>query len=223
MKTKFYFFLAVGFLSSNAFSQTKVMKPLTAKTVAPTPAANTVVKKEGVAKPQNKPAPTPTDLQNAVVNIVVGDDGKDYDTKLSVVVNDDNKRMAGYYGVPSHDMLGNPDIVGTSMGEYFPGDNETVPVTLDASVPTGEINTSKYPPLPVLREANVSDFANGGTILMRIYPNGHDTWKINSFSVTLYFNNDSGSPHKITWKGFTVAQDSPSRILEFDKNFNPIQ
>ena len=224
MKTKFYCSMVAIFMGITLFSQTKVMRPLTAKTVAPAPTTTTVVKQNvQVTKPQNKPAPTPTDLQNAVVNIVVGDDGKDYDTKLSVVVNDDNKRIAGYYGLPSHDMLGNPSIAGTTMGEYFPGDNETVPITLEASVPTGQVNTSKYPPLPVVREANVSDFANGGTILMRIYPNGHDTWKINSFSVTLYFNNDSGSPHKITWNGFTVAQDSPSRILEFDKNFNPIQ
>lgn len=223
MKTKFYFFITAIFLATNLFSQTKVMKPLTAKTVAPAPTATTVVNKEGVAKPQNKPAPTPTDLQNAVVNIVVGDDGKDYDTKLSVIINDENKRVAGYYGVPSHDLVGNPDIVGTTMGEYFPGDNETVPITLETSVPTGQMNTSKYPPLPVLREASVSDFANGGTISIHIYPNGHDTWKINSFSVTLYFNNDASSPHKMTWNGFTLAQDSPSRILEFDKNFNPIQ
>jgi len=210
---------AVTFL----FAQVKAVKPLTAKEVVATPVTSTKpLTNPKPAKTENPP-PKPTDLQNAVVNVVVGDDGKDYDTKLAVTVNDGNKRLAGYYGIPSHDLTGNPDIVGTTMGEYFPGDNETVPITLEASVPTGQMNTSKYPPLPVLREANVSDFANGGTIWIRIYPNGHDTWKINNFSLTLYFNNDGGSPHKITWPGFTLAQDSPSRVLEFDKNFNPIQ
>ena len=100
MKTKFYFAITAMFLGTNLFSQTKVLRPITSKTVAPTPAANTVVKKEGVAKPQNKPAPTPTDLQNAVINIVVGDDGKDKDTYVAVSIVDDNKRTAAYYGVP---------------------------------------------------------------------------------------------------------------------------
>lgn len=224
MKTKFFFFIVAILLCTNLFSQTKVMRPLAAKTVAPAPTTNVMKEKEGVTKPQNKPATNPTDLQNAVVNIVVGDDGKDYDTKLSVVIKDENKRIAGYYGVPSHDMAGNPYIVGTTMGEYFPGDNETVPIALDASVPTGQVTMKGSLPLPVLREAEVSDFnGRGGTVEMLISPNGHDTWKINSFSLTLYFNNDPSSPHKITWNGFTVAQDSRSRVLEFDKNFNPIQ
>ena len=87
-------------------------------------------------------------MQNAVVNIVVGDDGKDYDTQLSVLIKDENKRIAGYYGIPSHDIAGNPSV-GTTMGEYFPGDNETVPVTLEASVPTGEIKQKGSLPLPV--------------------------------------------------------------------------
>ena len=98
MKTKFYVAIAAIFIGTNLFSQTKVLRPITSKTVAPTPVANTVVKKEGVAKPQTKPAPTPTDLQNAVINIVVGDDGKDNDTELSIVIKDENKRIAGYYG-----------------------------------------------------------------------------------------------------------------------------
>jgi len=39
----------------------------------------------------------------------------------------------------------------------------------------------------------------------------------------MYFNNDSHSPRKINWNGFTLSQDSRSKDLEFDKNFNPIQ
>ena len=33
---------------------------------------------------------------------------------------------------------GNPDIAGTTMGEYFPGDNETVPIALDAQCQLGK-------------------------------------------------------------------------------------
>ena len=226
MKTKFFLLIAITLPGLNLFSQTKTLKPLTSKTVAPvapTPASNTVVKTE-VAKPQNKPAPVPTDLQKAVVNIVVGDDGKDYDTKLSILIEDENNRMAGYYGTPTHDMFGNPTIGPISMGEYFPGDNETVPVTLTASVPTGEIKQVGSLPLSVTREAYVSDFSgNGGIVKILIAPNGHDTWKISNFSLTMYFNNDPSSPRKITWNGFTVSQDSRTKVLEFDKNFNTIQ
>jgi hypothetical protein len=218
MKTKFYFFLVVCFLGSNLFSQTKVVKPLTAKTVAPAPTGTTVLHPE-VKKPQNKPAPTPTDLQNAVINIVVGSDGKDYDTKVAIVIADDNQRIAAYYGTGDKGGY----VYGTTSGEYFPGDNETLPTQLDKSEYTGEIDNSKVPPLPVTREANLSDFANGGRINMSIQPNGRDKWNINSFTVTLYFNNDPGSPHRITWNGFTLANDSPTKTLEFDKNFNPIQ
>lgn len=219
MRTKFHFLIALSFLGTNVFSQTKVLRPQTSKTVAPSPAANVIVKKEGAVKPQNKPAPTPTDLQNAVINIVVGNDGKDNDTYVSVSILDDNKRTAAFYGVADKGSY----VQGMTTGEYFPGDNETLPTKLDKSEPTGEIDNSKFPPLPVTREANLSDFSNGGSIFIVIRPNGHDKWNINSFTVTLYFNNDPGTPHRMTWNGFTLAQDSPTKTLEFDKNFNPIQ
>jgi len=217
MKTKFYFFMAGVLLSTNIFSQAnKTLKPLTEKTVV----ANPVEKK--VTNPQpvkNQPAPAPpTDLQKAVVNIVVGDDGKDKDTYVAISIIDDNKRTAAYYGVSRGSY-----VAGVTQGEYFPGDNETLPTQLDASEPTGQIDNSKFPPLPILREANLSEFSQGGSIFLFIKPNGHDTWKINSFSVTLYFNNDPGSPHKMTWNGLTVSQNAQSKTLEFDKNFNPIQ
>jgi len=218
MKTKLYFLIAVGFLSINAFSQTKVLRPVTAKTVSTTPTSTTVVKPQ-VVKQQNKPAPAPTDLQNAVVNVVVGDDGKDKDTYVAIAIVDGNKRIAAYYGI----LKSGTYVMPMTNGEYFPGDNETLPTQLDKSEPTGEIDNTKFPPVAVVREANLSDFANGGTINMVIQPTGHDTWKMNSFTVTLYFNNDPGSPHKMTWNGFTLSQDSRSRTLEFDKNFTPIQ
>jgi hypothetical protein len=210
------------FFATHLFAQVKTVRPLAEKTVVTTTATKPIENPKP-AKTENPP-PKPTDLQNAVINIVVGNDGKDNDTKLAIVIGDENKRTAGYYGVPSHDLAGNAVINGTTMGEYFPGDNETVPITLEASIPTGQVTMKGSLPLPVLREAEVSDFnGGGGTVQITIMPNGHDKWNINSFTLTLYFNNDPGSPHRITWNGFTVAQDSPSRILEFDKNFNPIQ
>ena len=171
MKTKFFLLIAITLPGLNLFSQTKVLKPLTAKTVAPTPASNTVVKTEA-AKPQTKPAPVPTDLQKAVVNIVVGDDGKDYDTKLSILIEDENNRMAGYYGNPTHDMFGTPDSSDQSpWANIFQASTGTWPITLTASVPTGEIKQVGSLPLAVMREAYVSDFSgNGGIVKILIAP-----------------------------------------------------
>ena len=210
MKTKFYCSMVAIFMGITLFSQIKVMRPLTAKTVAPAPTTTTIVKANPqVTKPQNKPAPTPTDLQNAVVNFVSGDDGKDYNTLVQVDIYDGNQRKAAH---------------GLDDGkEYFPGENQTLDVKLEASEYTGQIDNSKYPPLPVLREANLSDFTKGGSIEILIDPMGNDTWKISSFSLTLSFNNDPGSPHKLTWTGFTLTQDNKVKHLDFDKNFNPIQ
>lgn len=218
MKTKLFLLTIAFFPCLQLFAQVKTFEPLTQKKVVPI--TTTVQKMPATAPKKNVPPQAPpTDLQNAVVNIVVGDDGKDKDTYVAIGILDDNKRTAAYYGTA--DMGTN--IQPMDPGEYFPGDNETLPTKLDKSEPTGQMDNSRFPILPVLREATLSDFTNGGIITIIIQPTGHDTWKINSFTVTLYFNNDGGSPHKMTWNGFTLSQDSYSRILEFDKNFNPIQ
>jgi hypothetical protein len=77
--------------------------------------------------------------------------------------------------------------------------------------------------LPVLREANISDFSNGGEVRIKIQPNGHDTWKIQTFTITFSFNNDGNSPHTITWSNRVLSQNNRIADLLFDKNFNPIQ
>jgi len=202
------------FFATHSFAQ---VRPLAQKTVVATPATKPLTNPKP-ARTENPP-PKPTDLQNGVINIVVGDDGKDKDTYVAISIIDDNKRVAAYYGAADRGSY----VQAMTSGEYFPGDNETLPTKLDKSEPTGEIDNTKFPPLAVTREANLSDFANGGSILINIQPTGHDTWKINSFTVTLYFDNDPGSPHKMTWNGFTLSQDSRWRTLEFDKNWNPIQ
>ena len=213
MKTKIYLIIIFFFFSLHLFSQT-IKKTLVAKPVTTTTHAVTKV-----PQPEKKTPPPPTDLDKAVVNIVVGDDGKDNDTYLNIFINDSNKRLAAYYG---NKMNGN--FVPSGGGEFFPGDNETLPTNLEASEPTGEMKQVGDLPLPVLREANLSDFnSKGGSIQILIKPNGHDTWKLKSFSLSMYFSYDSHSPRKIIWNGFTLSQDSRSKDLEFDKNFNPIQ
>ncbi|MFI5186169.1 MAG: hypothetical protein ACHQF0_05560 [Chitinophagales bacterium] len=219
MKSRLFFLMPAVFFTTYLFAQVKAVKPLTQKTVVTTPETKKITNPQPV-KTQNNPAPAPTDLQKAVVNIVVGDDGKDKDTYVSIDIKDNNQRRAAYYGT----LLVSDNINGITTGEFFPGDDETLPTQLQASEPTGQIDNTKVPPLPVIREASVSDFTNGGgSLSITIRPNGHDTWKIKNFSVTLYFRNDPASPHKITWNGFTLSQDSRLKTLEFDKNFNAIQ
>jgi len=207
MKQKLFLLMTTFFLSTYLFAQVKTVRPLAQKTVVTTTATKPIINPQPV-KSQNPP-PKPTDLQEAVVNIVSGDDGKDDNTLVQIDIYDGNQRAAAHGG----------DI----EKEYFPGENQTLNADLKASEYTGQIDNSKYPPLPVLREAVLSDFANGGSVDTQIATIGNDTWKISSYSLTLFFNNDPGSPHKITWSGFTLTQDNKLKHLEFDKNFNPIQ
>ena len=215
MKFKFLLLLTILFCSAHSFAQV----PKAKTNYHPQVLVKKMPPKTELTK--NTPPPAPTDLQKAVINIVVGDDGKDKDTYFAIIVNDGNKRIACYYG----NMWKNGVIHAAGGGEYFTGDNETLPLTLDASVPTGEMRTIANIPIPITKEAALADFTNnnGGSLELDIYPNGHDTWKISSLSLTLYFNNDASSPRKITWHGITVSQDSRIKVLEFDKDFNPIQ
>ena len=92
----------------------------------------------------------------------------------------------------------------------------------ELSIPTGQMTNAGGLPLPVLRLATVGDFSNGGEVKITINPNGHDTWKIQNFSVVVSFQNDSRSPHRITWSNIVLSQDGRVRELLFDKNFNPL-
>ena len=203
------------FLATHLFAQVKAVRPLAKKTVVTTSATKPIINPKP-PKTENPP-PKPTDLQSAVVNIVVGDDGKDNDTGLRIFLSDENKRNAAVY--PSLAEKG----YAATKDEYFVGETVTLPMTTEASVPTGEIKQVGVLPLPVLREATPADFSGGGDVRIQINPNGHDTWKIATVSLTLSFNNDSSSPHKITWSNIVLSQDSRNRDLLFDKNFNPIQ
>ena len=217
MKTKLYFFLAVCLLSTNLFSQTRIIKATTAKTVAPTQVAKPIVR-EGVAKPQNKPAPTPTDLQNVSVSIISGDDGKDNDTYLFVDLLDNNKRVAATYNnVPNSTFPSRPN------DEFYAGASVSLPMTTEASIPTTQMKQAGGILIPVMRQAALADFNNQGEVKIRIQPDGHDTWKLQTLTLTFSFNNDGGSPHKTTWSNIVLSQNNTVADLLFDKNFNPIQ
>lgn len=218
MKTRYYFFMAAVLSGTNIFSQVKTVKPLTEKTVVAVPIEKKMANPQPV---KNQPAPAPPiSLQTATISISTGDDGKDNNTIVNIDLLDFNKRSASNYSDAQKTPTG---FVGRPNDEYFTGSSVTLPMAVQASVPTGEVKLSGSLPLPVLRDATPADFNPTGEIKISINPDGHDTWKITTLTVTLSFLNDGGSPHRITWSNITLSQDSRTRELLFDKNFNPVQ
>ena len=217
MKTRLFLLIAITFFScSQLIAQVKPVRPLTQKIVLPT--TNTIQKMSTAPKKQVPPKAPSTDLQNASVSILTGDDGKDNDTYVFLDLLDNNKRVAATYNnIPNSIFPSRPN------DEYYAGASVSFPMKMEVSAPTGETKLNGSLPLPVLREANISDFSNGGEVRIKIQPNGHDTWKIQTASITFSFNNDGNSPHKITWSNIVLSQNGVTRDLLFDKNFNPIQ
>ena len=161
-------------------------------------------------------------LQKVVVNIVVGDDGKDKDSKLSIAVyitaknpftGKDQDDQCAYYGNG-----GGP----ISSDAYLPGESVTIPTNLSDGItyisgvglPAGNQKLAS-------REAVFSDFSNGGDIELR-FETTHDLWKMKSFTVSLFFDNDPVTPYKINWTNIQLSQDTPTAVLKFDKKFNSI-
>ncbi len=218
MKPKFFLLIPTIFSCGSLFSQVnKIAKPPIQKTIVATPPIKKTSNSAPV-KTQNVPPP-PTDLQSASISILTGDDGKDNDTYVFLDLLDNNKRVAATY----NNIPNGKGFVGRPNDEYYAGASVSLPMIMETSVPTGEIKLKGSLPLPVLREANISDFSSGGEVRIKIQPNGHDTWKIQTVSITFSFNNDGNSPHKITWSNIVLSQNGVTRDLLFDKNFNPIQ
>ena len=198
-----WFFIAAIFQSAVLFSQVKVVKPLTAKTVAPAPTADKVI---------HGPVGL---IQKATVDIVVGDDGKDATTKLGMILYDDNNRMAAYYG-------DNQGFNGTSGGEYSSGQSVTLLTTLVAGEPQAQPND---PSRFTFRNSFFSEFTfSGGSLNLSLHNDAAvDVWKIKSLSLSLYFENDPRPLHTITCNNVTITSSEFAKQLKFDKQFNAIQ
>jgi hypothetical protein len=219
MKTQFFLFAITCFSVMQLFAQAIKTMPLQEKTLAPTPNAQNM-KIVVEQKKQNVPPPAPpANLQSASINILNGDDGKDNDTYVLIDFLDNNQRAAANYNNAPHT---NGALPARPNDEYFSGSSVTLPMKTEASIPTGQMTQIGALPLPVLRYATPGDFANGGEVKITINPNGHDTWKIQTLSITISFDNDKHSPHRITWSNIVLSQDSRVRELLFDKNFNPL-
>jgi len=207
MKTIFFLLIAFFFCGLHLFSQIS-KKPLVAKPVINAPAAQKISARV--------PNADLVRLQKAVVNIVVGDDGKDKDSKLSIAIYVTAKNLSG----------GDQDEVCASYKgsteTYLPGENVTIPTNLNeiayisgTGLPSGQQKLAD-------REVVFSDFSNGGDIDLR-FQTTNDVWKIKSLTVSLFFDNDPVTPYKITWTNIRLSHDTPAVDLHFDKNFRPIQ
>jgi len=60
---------------------------------------------------------------------------------------------------------------------------------------------------------------NGGLVNLHIYPDGSDTWNIQSLVLTLNF--DGGISKTVTWKNISVADYSTQATLYIDGTFSP--
>jgi hypothetical protein len=216
MNTKFFLLITTVFFATHLFAQVKAVRPLAKKTVVTTAATRPLINPKP-AKTENPP-PKPTDLQNASVSIISGDDGKDNDTYLFVDLLDNNKRVAATYNnVPNSTFPSRPN------DEFYAGASVSLPMTTEASIPTTQMKQAGGILIPIMRQATLADFNNQGEVKIRIQPNGHDTWKLQTLSITFSFDNDNNSPHKITWSNIVLSQNNTTIDLLFDKNFNPIQ
>ncbi|HVZ96193.1 MAG TPA: thiol-activated cytolysin family protein [Chitinophagaceae bacterium] len=153
------------------------------------------------------PKDIPTNLQNPQVSIISGDDGKDKDTHYTLELFNSNNQQAAMY------------VNNSNSDEYAKYESNAVEMT--AGTPTGKIINKGSLPLPEMRPPVLADFSNGGRIHISITPNGHDTWNIQNFKVTLTFQGQK--PHTIQWSSKTLSQDTRDKDLLFDSGFNAIQ
>ena len=153
------------------------------------------------------PKDIPTNLQNPQVSIISGDDGKDKDTHYTLELFNSNNQEAAMY------------VNNSNSDEY--AKYESNPVEMTAGTPTGKMILKGSLPLPEMRPPVLADFSNGGRIHISISPNGHDTWKIQNFKVTLTFQGQK--PHTIQWSSKTLSQDTRDKDFLFDGGFNAIQ
>lgn len=224
--------MALVFFANHLFAQVKTAKPLAQKTIVTTPATNKITNPQPV-KTQDPP-PKPTDLYKADIHFVSGDNGKSSNTILGIEIDDSKQLKAADYSeigltqqVEDDRYKGHIKFI-KFVPVFGPGENESLSAQLESSEVIG-VEVIGILPHSVTRYAIFSDFVNGGSVSISIYPGtlypliGPDTWKISSFSVYLSFHNDPASPHMMTWNGFTLSPTTLSRTLKFDKNFNPIQ
>jgi hypothetical protein len=155
MKKTAILLLAPFFCLTHLFGQVLKTKPMTEKTVLLVANTQTMRTVEAQKKPA-PPAPAATNIQNVVVDIQNGDDGKDNDTEVTINFTDNNKRVAAMYtdvpvtptGLPAR-----PNDV------YYAGSSISLPMKTQTSIPTTQMTKMEGIDVPVFRYATLADFA----------------------------------------------------------------
>lgn len=254
MKTKFFLLTALIFFSTNLFSQIKTVKPLAQKTVVTTPVltktstpqpekpltqktvvSTPVIAKHIIQQPgKTENPPSTADFTGAQIYILTGENGKSTNTIFSIEIYDSKNLKAADYSeagltTPVEDDRYKGHIKYVPYVPVFtPGDKVELSAQLDGSEPW-YVEVNGIMPTTVTRNAIFSDFVNGGSISIFIFPKtlypllGPDTWKINTLTIYLSFDKDPASPHIMTWNGITLSPSALSRTFKFDKKFKPIQ
>jgi hypothetical protein len=136
------------------------------------------------------PTNQPINMTSATVAIRCGDDGKDHDTHYSYAL----------YNGP-----------GTQMASYTNTSNNT---QFDA-------NYSYSNQLSNTGSPSLAGFvgSGGGHLHLHIDPNGNDTWKLTTITLTLNFSD--GEVKTINWSNAVVSQNNRDHDFYFDGSFNP--
>jgi hypothetical protein len=196
----------------------KIVKPVVQEKVVVKQSAKPALNTQPAQTDNSTPIIPNADLQKVEMFIGGNEGRKSSTTTVFINLMDGNQRQSAHY-----------TGAGT-VPTYFPGgDGNTYIFDVDGTVPVG-VEQIGANPTTVTRDPVLYDFVKGGSVLIGIQSfkgslpvTSQDTWKIGSFTLYLYFLKDPGTPHTITWNGFTISPDMPSRTLRFDKNFNPIQ
>ncbi len=141
-------------------------------------------------------------LQSVLASIQTGDDGKNDNSEFWMEV---------YKGTPSSNV---------KIGTYYDNHTEfnrnyspTVPITL--------VNTQYNP-----NGYTLTDFNNGGAILLRLTAHGHmgDDWNVSNLKITFNFMSQKNTPLVKTFNlsNFKFS-DKSNPVFYFDNNFNLIQ
>ena len=244
MKSIIFIIIIFRFASMNGVAQTSLKKDTLIKATdvnkTPTATINTSGQQKNIVTKQlnQKPIkagfqPSPP-LDEPKIYLTSGENGKSGNTILVIAIDDSKQLKAADYnevGLTTSvedDRYPNHTKYVPFIPVFGPNQNESLSAKLVASEPQA-VEVIGILPYTVTRYAVLSDFANGGSISIAIFPKmvypliGPDIWNINSFTVSVNFGGDPTSLHKMTWNGFTLSPSAPSRTLKFDKSFNPIE
>lgn len=160
-------------------------------------------------------------LQSVFVTFNTGSDGKDNDTHYTLSLYGGNagsrNNYNGYDNNPPQTVNnGEPFLAMYKTGPlnvvFNPGQSNTNQLTNNAYLGTYAGANRLYGDLDM-------DYfvKHGGIVHLHIYPNGNDTWNVNSMVLQLNF--EGGISQNVKFNAFTVSQNSTEMTLYFDGTF----